>query len=158
MFGEVDRHVGVAGDEMDLFLRVLLDRPGTQGDVHATRGSFRLAERTAADSLRDMELIGRDIADGEMAKVEIAHGPATGGLGGRELDSLTKERELVTKLTSARAWLRVLQIPGEIPPFRLEIRMGAVIAGKLPGPRSNGALPWVGRRRRRVSVKIHAQP
>ena len=117
----------------------LLNGPRPQRDIHASHRRFRLAQRTAADPLRNVELSGREVADREVAEVKIAHGPFALRLRGGELHALAKERELVAEF----ARMAVLHVAREVPPLGFEIRMRPVIARKLhvqyPMARCHGA-------------------
>jgi hypothetical protein len=75
-----------------------------------------------------VKLIRRQVADGEMAKIQVADRPSARPLRGRELDSLPEKSELISEGTLHG----VAQVAGEVPPFCFEIRVGAVIARKHP--------------------------
>jgi hypothetical protein len=50
-------------------------------------------------------------------------------------------------LVAVRVSGGVVEVSGEVPPFGFEFGMSAVIAGKLPAPRLERALPFGGQQR-----------
>jgi len=100
-----------------------------------------LAVGAAGDFLGEMEAAGGDVRDGEVGEFEIVHEEA-GGAGGRvEQDALAEPSDLVAEFPAIGG----VEGAGEVPPFRLESGMGAVVAGELIMPAGKGDLPAIGR-------------
>src|SRR6185295_1283044 len=133
---EIDRHLIRRGDEAhgERLSVLRCCRPVLHPDSKRLCLGAHKAKRTAAPVLEGAEVFSVDVRDGKVSEPSLPRGPGGSPLRHRRRQRRTEKGEL----KSETPLLLGLQIAREVPPLRAELRVRAMIGGKLEEPRLKG--------------------